>query len=84
MRNLLGSAAGERLDLDDYYADFEKNFWTITELGFWKLERQRLQQGCRERWRVGAVAPRSCRSTDPPMHIHTVHGWSFRLRVSTG
>jgi hypothetical protein len=28
------------MELEDYFADFEKNFWTITELGFWKLERQ--------------------------------------------
>jgi hypothetical protein len=28
------------MELDAYFADFEKNFWTITEPGFWKLERQ--------------------------------------------
>ncbi|MFC7276043.1 DUF6879 family protein [Paractinoplanes rhizophilus] len=40
MPNLLDGAEGERMELDAYYADFEKNFWTINELGFWKLERQ--------------------------------------------
>jgi hypothetical protein len=40
MRDLLDGATGERMELDAYYADFEKNFWSITELGFWKLERQ--------------------------------------------
>jgi hypothetical protein len=40
MRDLLDGAEGERMELDAYYADFEKNFWTIGELGFWKLERQ--------------------------------------------
>ncbi|GGK86402.1 DUF6879 family protein [Mangrovihabitans endophyticus] len=40
MPDLLDGAEGERMELDAYYADFEKNFWTINELGFWKLERQ--------------------------------------------
>ncbi|MFG1608587.1 DUF6879 family protein [Actinoplanes sp. NPDC049265] len=40
MRDLLDGAEGERLELDAYYADFEKNFWKIIEPGFWKLERQ--------------------------------------------
>jgi hypothetical protein len=40
MRDLLDGATGEPMELDAYYADFEKNFWAITELGFWKLERQ--------------------------------------------
>ncbi|WP_432825700.1 DUF6879 family protein [Dactylosporangium sp. CA-092794] len=40
MRDPLGGAGGERMELDVYYTDFEKHFWTITELGFWKLERQ--------------------------------------------
>ncbi|MDN3358372.1 DUF6879 family protein [Actinomadura sp. DC4] len=30
------------MELDAYYADFEKNFWNITDLGFWKLERQQV------------------------------------------
>jgi hypothetical protein len=30
------------MELDAYYADFEKNFWSITDLGFWKLERQQV------------------------------------------
>lgn len=42
MRDLLEGASGERMELDVYYADFEKNFWSITELGFWKLERQQV------------------------------------------
>ncbi|MFI6075821.1 DUF6879 family protein [Actinoplanes sp. NPDC051343] len=40
MRDLLDGATGEPMELDAYYADFERNFWAITELGFWKLERQ--------------------------------------------
>ena len=27
---------------DAYYAEFKKNFWSITDLGFWKLERQQV------------------------------------------
>lgn len=42
MNDLLGGACGECMKLDDYYADFEKNFWGITDLGFWKLERQQV------------------------------------------
>jgi hypothetical protein len=44
MRDLLDGADGEPMELDAYYADFEKNFWAITELGFWKLERQQFFQ----------------------------------------
>ncbi|WP_432993175.1 DUF6879 family protein [Dactylosporangium sp. CA-233914] len=40
MRDLLDGATGERMELDAYYADFERNFWAISKLGFWKLERQ--------------------------------------------
>ncbi len=40
MPNLLDGAVGERMELHAYYADFEQNFWAITDLGFWKLERQ--------------------------------------------
>ena len=40
MRDLLAGAASERLELDAYLADFERNFWATTEPGFWKLERQ--------------------------------------------
>lgn len=40
MPNLLDGAAGERMALDVYYADFEKHFWNSADLGFWKLERQ--------------------------------------------
>ena len=37
MPESLDNAAGERMDLDDYYADFERHFWHVKE--FWKLER---------------------------------------------
>nr|WTA70815.1 hypothetical protein OHB51_17355 [Micromonospora sp. NBC_00855] len=40
MRELLGGDPGELLALDDYWADFEKRFWTTGPPGFWKLERQ--------------------------------------------
>jgi hypothetical protein len=40
MSDLLDGASGERMKLDAYYADFENNFWSITDLGFWKLERK--------------------------------------------
>jgi hypothetical protein len=42
MSDLLGGAPGERMDLDSYYADFERHFWSITDPGFWKLERQQV------------------------------------------
>jgi hypothetical protein len=32
----LDGAVGQRMELDDYYADFERHFWRIHE--FWKLE----------------------------------------------
>ncbi len=44
MSELLDGVSGERMDLDAYYADFEKHFWSITELGFWKIERQQTFQ----------------------------------------
>src|SRR5262249_53605547 len=37
MSNPLAGMIGERLELADYYADFERNFWVATS--FWKLER---------------------------------------------
>jgi hypothetical protein len=40
MHDLFGGDPGERLSLDDYWADFEKRFWATTPAGFWKLERQ--------------------------------------------
>lgn len=40
MRDLLTAAAGERLSLTDYRADFQERFWRIGAAGFWKLERQ--------------------------------------------
>jgi hypothetical protein len=42
MSDLLDGASGERMELDAYYADFEKNFWSITGPGFWKLERRQV------------------------------------------
>jgi uncharacterized protein DUF6879 len=33
----LHGAVGVRIELDDYYADFERHFWRVRE--FWKLER---------------------------------------------
>jgi hypothetical protein len=44
MHELLDGAAGERMELPAYYADFEKQFWNIDGLGFWKLERQQFFQ----------------------------------------
>jgi hypothetical protein len=40
MHDLLDGQPGERLDLDEYWADFEQRFWKTSSLGFWKLERQ--------------------------------------------
>lgn len=40
MPSVLDGAVGERLELADYYADFEKHFWHSAGPGFWKLERQ--------------------------------------------
>lgn len=37
MLELLDGAVGTRMDLDDYYRDFERHFWQVNE--FWKLER---------------------------------------------
>ena len=42
MSGLLDGASGDRLALDAYYADFENNFWSITDRGFWKLERRQV------------------------------------------
>jgi hypothetical protein len=44
MRDLLASASWDMLELADYYADFERHFWTIDDRGFWKLERQQCFQ----------------------------------------
>src|SRR5882757_11452203 len=44
MHDLLQFSSGQRLSLNDYWDDFEKNFWTIREPGFWKLERQQVFQ----------------------------------------
>jgi len=40
MPSPLDGATGERMELDAYYADFDKHFWNSGSLGFWKLERQ--------------------------------------------
>lgn len=40
MRELLANAAGERLPLAAYQAEFEERFWRTDHDGFWKLERQ--------------------------------------------
>ncbi|GAA1636839.1 DUF6879 family protein [Actinoplanes couchii] len=40
MHDLFDGQPGELLDLDDYWADFEKQFWKTRQPGFWKLERQ--------------------------------------------
>lgn len=40
MLDALRSSAAERLDLAEYWADFEKRFWETRTPGFWKLERQ--------------------------------------------
>ena len=37
MSSPLAGAVGERMELADYYADFEQTFWAATS--FWKLER---------------------------------------------
>lgn len=42
MSDLLDGATGERMKLDAYRADFQKNFWSIKDPGFWKLERQQV------------------------------------------
>ncbi|MGW1058257.1 DUF6879 family protein [Micromonospora rubida] len=40
MHDLFGGDSGERLDLKEYWADFEERFWRTAAPGFWKLERQ--------------------------------------------
>ncbi|MDA8371619.1 MAG: hypothetical protein M0026_17385 [Nocardiopsaceae bacterium] len=40
MLEALHNSTGERLELADYWADFEKRFWETRAPGFWKLERQ--------------------------------------------
>ena len=55
MHDLLVGAGGERMELDAYYADFEKRFWTTTAPGFWKLERQQyFQEPGHESWQAFA------------------------------
>ncbi len=56
MYDLLGGDPGERLSLDDYWADFEKRFWTTTAPGFWKLERQQtFKEPTDDGWRAFAA-----------------------------
>ncbi|MEO3769008.1 DUF6879 family protein [Micromonospora sp. B9E7] len=40
MHDLFRGDPGERLRLEDYWADFEDRFWRTGAPGFWKLERQ--------------------------------------------
>jgi hypothetical protein len=55
MRDLLGGAVGEHMDLDAYLADFEKQFWETTAPGFWKLERQQyFKEPSHESWQAFA------------------------------
>lgn len=55
MHDLLAGAVGERMELDAYYADFEKRFWTTAAPGFWKLERQQyFQEPGHESWQAFA------------------------------
>lgn len=44
MRDLLAAAAGERMPLAAYRADFAQHFWETGSPGFWKLERQQYFQ----------------------------------------
>ncbi|MEV5410862.1 DUF6879 family protein [Thermopolyspora sp. NPDC052614] len=42
MLDAFSDAVPERLELVDYWPDFEKNFWETGAPGFWKLERQQV------------------------------------------
>ncbi|WP_046471136.1 DUF6879 family protein [Allosalinactinospora lopnorensis] len=56
MIEALRNSTGERLDLADYWADFEKRFWETGKPGFWKLERQQTFKEPNEpSWRVFAA-----------------------------
>lgn len=44
MHELLAGAVGERLELDAYLDDFDRHFWQVGQVGFWKLERQQCFQ----------------------------------------
>ncbi|MEO3777283.1 DUF6879 family protein [Micromonospora sp. B11E3] len=55
MHDLTGGDPGERLSLDDYWADFEDRFWKSAAPGFWKLERQQtFKEPYDEGWRAFA------------------------------
>jgi hypothetical protein len=55
MPNLFDPADGELLSLDDYFDVFDKDLWSITEGGFWKLERQQFfREPSNESWRAFA------------------------------
>ena len=51
MREVLDGQSGDLLVGKPYFDDFEKHFWDIGELGFWKLERlQTFQEPRSESW----------------------------------
>lgn len=55
MPNLFDGADGELLSLEQYFNDFDKDLWSITEWGFWKLERQQFfREPSNESWRAFA------------------------------
>jgi hypothetical protein len=63
MHELLAGAAGERLELAAYRADFRQHFWQVDQLGFWKLERQQFfQEPGDASWETCTVV---CTSTGP-------------------
>lgn len=39
MRDLLDAAVSERMDLADYWPQFDRDFWQTGNPGFWKIER---------------------------------------------
>jgi hypothetical protein len=44
MADLLDGAAGEQMELAEYRADFEQEFWRTGRSGFWKVQRQQFFQ----------------------------------------
>ncbi|GLY05033.1 DUF6879 family protein [Actinoplanes sp. NBRC 101535] len=55
MHDLFDGRVGERLGLDEYWADFEQRFWKTGSPGFWKLERQQhFQEPGDEGWKAFA------------------------------
>ncbi|WP_089153975.1 DUF6879 family protein [Micromonospora sp. NBS 11-29] len=56
MLELRSGDSANRLDLTDYWADFEDRFWRTTGPGFWKLERQQtFKEPTDEGWRAFAA-----------------------------